>query len=732
MKTFQYNFQIIIFALFALILLQGSSVFSQQRGKHPLQPRGEKPGKPSERVTKVNKNFPVQDAPVLQREISAREKNLMTGLKTARMEGNKTEISSLQKQLNEINGTVSRSAQPSGYVRKADKNSEGAAKINISQIFSGNDVAAITTATEQIGANIGRMWAVVAYNFFSKSTYSETRFYFSDDNGVNWTDYAYAFNPYETVVTDAIDAEIIEDTEGNKFLYVAYGAETISSGKYICNLITLTITGEVGGVVQRLEWPGFDYNSTDVNYYKPRLATDNAFWIQGAYLYIAACQDSIEVVNGSGTDVLFSEKVAACFDPYSPSPGISYKAENYFYFSVNANPFQGNCDIAWFDDPDNGGGSVILVESGAYFVTAIYMYVTPDVGYLNLPTYDGYLDPDLLDKSSAYVAANGLYQNVMIVNVSEYDVLDHDIQYFETVDGGDNWTDGFISYTFDDDQRPDITGKRNVPGNFYESHVDFNLFFDNVFYSVARENTWSPQISPMNSIDASAVVGPRPGIKLGGADSCFVIWTEYANNSNAWGSAGCNGTLSQVMSLQLINLIEGFYDDFDYMIRSDTITISFRQSTSPYSVVQSKKTIMSNTGISNTNFDLTDNNTDYFISINHRNAIETWTNGTINFSGDDYYYYDFTTSSAQAFGGNQILLNPANSNSGIEYYGFFSGDVNQDGSVDLSDGSLVDNDSYDFVSGYVPTDVNGDDFVDLSDLTIVDNNSYDYVSKIVP
>lgn len=57
-------------------------------------------------------------------------------------------------------------------------------------------------------------------------------------------------------------------------------------------------------------------------------------------------------------------------------------------------------------------------------------------------------------------------------------------------------------------------------------------------------------------------------------------------------------------------------------------------------------------------------------------------------------------------------------------FGIYSGDVNQDGIIVGSDLSLIDNDAFNSVSGYVVTDVNGDDFVDASDLSLVDNNAF--------
>ena len=54
------------------------------------------------------------------------------------------------------------------------------------------------------------------------------------------------------------------------------------------------------------------------------------------------------------------------------------------------------------------------------------------------------------------------------------------------------------------------------------------------------------------------------------------------------------------------------------------------------------------------------------------------------------------------------------------------------GTIDLSDGSLIDNDAFNFESGYVQTDVNGDGIVDLADSAISDNNSFNFVGLVRP
>ncbi|MBK6539627.1 MAG: hypothetical protein IPG09_18370 [Ignavibacteria bacterium] len=63
---------------------------------------------------------------------------------------------------------------------------------------------------------------------------------------------------------------------------------------------------------------------------------------------------------------------------------------------------------------------------------------------------------------------------------------------------------------------------------------------------------------------------------------------------------------------------------------------------------------------------------------------------------------------------------------------FYSGDINQDGTIDASDLSDADNDALTGESGYVNTDVTGDDVVDATDISIIDNNSFNSVSMITP
>ena len=180
--------------------------------------------------------------------------------------------------------------------------------------------------------------------------------------------------------------------------------------------------------------------------------------------------------------------------------------------------------------------------------------------------------------------------------------------------------------------------------------------------------------------------------------------------------------------LNLTMLMEGFYDNVnDRMRLSDTTKVYLRNSTSPYAIADSSKGVISKfnfTGKFIFNKALPGL---YYITVKHRNIIETWSSNTISFSYSTSMNYNLTSTSSQAYGNNEIQVDAS-----PVRFAVYSGDVNQDGTIDLSDASLIDNDAFNFLSGYLPADVNGDEIVDVSDAVFADNNGFNFVGKVTP
>lgn len=169
--------------------------------------------------------------------------------------------------------------------------------------------------------------------------------------------------------------------------------------------------------------------------------------------------------------------------------------------------------------------------------------------------------------------------------------------------------------------------------------------------------------------------------------------------------------------------IEGFLDTVRHNMK-DTLTSELRNITSPYSVVSTIKAVIDSINFTGLFLLPHASPGNYYLTIEGRNSLETWSSSGIPIGNDSTTNYNFTTSATKAYGSN--LKHKAGK------YCIFSGDVNNDGFIDLTDVGLIYNDIDNFISGYLDSDVNGDNYTDLTDVLITFNNSVDFISVIKP
>ncbi len=172
--------------------------------------------------------------------------------------------------------------------------------------------------------------------------------------------------------------------------------------------------------------------------------------------------------------------------------------------------------------------------------------------------------------------------------------------------------------------------------------------------------------------------------------------------------------------------IQGFYDPSSNSMVQDTVTAFIRFFNSPSYIVDSSKAVLNSAGQAAFYFDGLFDAANYYVALRHRNAIETWSSGAVTFP-QGVASKNFTSASGDAYGNNLVQIDASPLR-----FGFYSGDVNQDETVDATDLALIDNAAYNFSSGYIPTDVNGDEFIDATDYSIADNNAYNFISAIYP
>jgi hypothetical protein len=114
----------------------------------------------------------------------------------------------------------------------------------------------------------------------------------------------------------------------------------------------------------------------------------------------------------------------------------------------------------------------------------------------------------------------------------------------------------------------------------------------------------------------------------------------------------------------------------------------------------------------------------YYVTVKQRNHIEMVSATALAFNGSTLIH-NFTTAAANAYGNNQVLLE-----TGV--YGMFAGDVDQDGSINGSDRSLVNSGAIAITQGYVAQDVDGSGTVGGTDRSIVNSATITIIQRSLP
>ena len=193
-------------------------------------------------------------------------------------------------------------------------------------------------------------------------------------------------------------------------------------------------------------------------------------------------------------------------------------------------------------------------------------------------------------------------------------------------------------------------------------------------------------------------------------------------------------TCSSIVNLKLN--IQGYYDTASHAMRPvmanqgvgtsatdvDDVTVELRDS-STNALVASATARLHTDGTATATF-VTAPSGSFYIAVKHRNAIETWS-ATAQTVGATPLTYDFSAAANNAYGNNMILLE-----TGV--YGFYSGDLNQDGFIEGLDYPQLFNDSNNLFEGYYATDLNGDGFVEGLDYPILFNNSNNLIETVHP
>ncbi len=245
-------------------------------------------------------------------------------------------------------------------------------------------------------------------------------------------------------------------------------------------------------------------------------------------------------------------------------------------------------------------------------------------------------------------------------------------------------------------------------------------------YSYAWYN--NPDLDPIHGIgtNSNTVTGLAPGVY-------YVVVSDLHGcvklASVTVGQNSCSATLN------LTAFIEGYYLGGSTMrpiflniwdgtgtspsaTDCDSIFIELRDVTDPTIIVARDSAILQTSGTAAFTLPGTVTGGSFWLAVFNRGTIQTWSKLPITFAS--ITAYNFSTASTQAYD-DAVNLPMKEVEPGI--WSLYSGDINQDGTVDGQDANYVDNDATNFAFGYNTSDLNGDGGTDGQDANYIDNNS---------
>ena len=267
------------------------------------------------------------------------------------------------------------------------------------------------------------------------------------------------------------------------------------------------------------------------------------------------------------------------------------------------------------------------------------------------------------------------------------------------------------SYTFDQDTVLFIEKSA-----WYSDHDSDGYYSGNVVYACS-----TPGIGFTQQIIAGGDCNDNDSLIHPGAEEIC------CNNIDE----NCNGLLDE-SNLHLKLFIQGYYIGNQQMTPAlenqglpvgnsitDTITVSLYDSN--LNLFSKGQTLLNTDGTALIGFQNISGN--YYILVEHRNSIATWTSSAIAFQYNTFY--DFTTTSANAFGDNQREVE-------TNVWAIYSGDINQDNAIDVFDFLTLEPEIINGSYGYLSSDVNGDGAVDAFDYLVMEQNIIDGIGASIP
>lgn len=404
------------------------------------------------------------------------------------------------------------------------------------------NVRGIAAAIEQRGSTAGKVWSIVLYS--TNDNFPDTfKVYYSLTGGQTWQYYTGGnIRPGDKVNYNDIDMELIENTGGQKYLWVTFGfRQGGASGPLKTGGFILQAPGINGVFFNEISWPGVDSTK---NYYDIHITSDNARYAPDPYVYLVCSFDSLD---GSGSRI-YGQKFARNLTPYSlGTVSFSYMSRPFYWSDSSPVSYRKTVysDIAYFN---NGGSDSLIVSfSGAKDSTKLYFAkcdrngTQPGAQNSAGESIGGTEPGDL--KTHARLSSNGNGNGSVICTFRQQTGGNWSVKYFASESFGDFSApfsqSQLLGSNTNQNYSPDIIGVRNGSSHYLSFITSASP--DSLHFMKISGGLTTDHVSKMNYYpQLDQRVGPRALFSYNYNDSCLVFYTEAGPN-NLVAASGCGG-----------------------------------------------------------------------------------------------------------------------------------------------------------------------------------------------
>ena len=564
--------------------------------------------------------------------------------------------------------------------------------------------------------NLKLLLIVTYFIFFPKVNFSQYGYQLAFPNMPN-----FALPIEMTHAYDGTNRMFVAQQRG--IVYVFNNSPTVSTRKTFINITKVSQSGSETGLLGLAFHPNYENN----RYFYVNFTFDTAGVIKSRISRFTASNSNPDTALVSSELILMT-----LTQPYSNHNGgkIAFGNDGYLYISFgdggsggdplgngqNRSTLLGKILRINVDSTANGQQYAIPTSNPFYanvngYKEEIYAYGLRNVWKFSFdyPT----------DRLYAGDVGQGAYEEVDIVeNGKNYGW--NKMEGFHCYGTCDTTGKGFIRpiHEYTHSVGVSITG-----GYVYRGSLLPGLYGKYIYADYGTGRIWGLKYDGINPLTNDSIQKATFSVSTFGVDQNNELYfTSYSSST----AKIYKFYTPNIATLSLKAIIEGLYiPSLDRTSLKDTLRVYVHQTTAPYNLVDSSKTVIDSTtftGICTFNSAATGK---YYIKTIHRSGLETWSRtGGDSIVKGSVKSYDFTTDSTKAFGNNEKKVGTR--------YCIFSGDIVKDGTVDVSDIISAYSDVVNFESGYIVSDVNGDFTTDVSDLLIIYNNAVNFVELIRP